>query len=46
MAVGAAVLGGRQAELEGQPAVTLNLRFDDGVAFLGPLRLGQLPPLY
>jgi hypothetical protein len=46
MAVGAAVLGGQQAELEGQRAVTFNLRFDDGVAFLGPLKLGQVPPLY
>jgi hypothetical protein len=46
MAVGAAVLGGQQTELEGQQAVTVNLRFDDGVAFLGPLRLGQVPPLY
>jgi len=46
MAVGAAVLGGQQTELEGQQAVTLNLRFDDGAAFLGPFKLGQLPPLY
>jgi hypothetical protein len=46
MVVGAAVLGGQQTELEGQPAVTLNLRFDDGVVFLGPLKLGQVPPLY
>jgi hypothetical protein len=46
MAVGAAVLGGQQTELEGQQAVTLNLRFDDGTAFLGPLKVGQLPPLY
>jgi hypothetical protein len=46
MVVGAAVLGGQQTELEGQRAVTVNLRFDDGVAFLGPLKLGQLPPLY
>jgi hypothetical protein len=45
-AIGAAVLGGQQTELEGRQAVTLNLRFDDGAAFLGPLRLGQLPPLY
>ena len=45
-AVGAAVLGGRETELEGQRAVTLNLHFDDGVAFLGPLKLGQVPPLY
>jgi hypothetical protein len=45
-ALGAAVLGGRQAELEGQQAVVLTLRFDDGAAFLGPLKLGQVPPLY
>jgi len=45
-ALGAAVLGGQQSELEGQRAVTLSLRFDDGTAFLGPLKLGQIPPLY
>jgi hypothetical protein len=45
-AMGAVALGGQQTELEGQRAVTLTLRFDDGVAFLGPLRLGQVPPLY
>jgi len=44
--VGAAVLGGQQSELEGQRAVTLTLRFDDGVAFIGPLKLGQVPPFY
>jgi hypothetical protein len=42
----AAVLGGQATELEGQRAVTLTLRFDDGMAFLGPLKLGQVPPLY
>jgi hypothetical protein len=45
-ALAGAALGGKQAELDGQPAVTLALRFDDGVAFLGPLKLGQVPPLY
>lgn len=45
-ALGAAVLGGQQTELEGQRAVTLTLRFDDGVAFLGPIKIGQVPPLY
>jgi len=45
-AVGAAALGGQQTELEGQRAVSLTLRFDDGVVFLGPLKLGQMPPLY
>ncbi|HKD30014.1 MAG TPA: DUF2125 domain-containing protein [Xanthobacteraceae bacterium] len=45
-ALGAAVVGGQPTELEGQRAVTLTLRFDDGVAFLGPLKVGQVPPLY
>jgi hypothetical protein len=45
-AVAAAVLGGKPSELEGQRAVTLTLHFDDGVAFLGPIKLGQVPPLY
>src|SRR5262249_49884596 len=45
-ALGAAVLGGQQTELEGQRAITLTLRFDDGTAFLGPLKVGQVPPLY
>lgn len=45
-ALGAAVLGGQPTELEGQRAVTLTLRFDDGVASLGPFKLGQIPPLY
>jgi hypothetical protein len=45
-ALGAAVLGGQQTELEGQRAVTLTLRFDNGAAFLGPLKVGQVPPLY
>jgi len=45
-AIGATVLGGQQTELEGQRAVTLTLRFDDGMAFLGPLKIGQVPPFY
>lgn len=45
-AAGAAVLGGQPTELEGRHAVTLPLRFDDGVAYLGPLKVGQVPPLY
>ncbi len=45
-AAGAAMLGGQQTELEGQRAVTLALHFDDGMAFLGPIKLGQVPPLY
>jgi hypothetical protein len=45
-ALAGAALGGQQTELDGKPAMTLTLRFDDGVAFLGPLKLGQVPPLY
>jgi hypothetical protein len=37
---------GKPAELDGKPAVTLPLRFADGVAFLGPLPLGAVPPLF
>jgi hypothetical protein len=37
---------GKPAELEGKPAVTLPLRFADGVAYLGPLPLGLVPPLF
>jgi hypothetical protein len=45
-AAGAAFLGGQPAELEGQQAVALTLRFDDGVAYVGPLKVGAVPPLY
>lgn len=37
---------GQQTTLEGQPAVTLPLRFDDGRVFLGPIPLGQTPALF
>jgi hypothetical protein len=37
---------GRPTELEGQRAVILPLRFDDGLVLLGPLKLGMTPPLY
>lgn len=45
-AAAAAMLGGRQTELDGRRAVTLMLHFDDGAAFLGPVKIGQVPPLY
>jgi hypothetical protein len=44
-AAGAAMLG-QPAELEGRQAVTLPLRFTDGVVFLGPLRVGEMAPLF
>ncbi len=37
---------GQQTELEGKRAVSLPLRFNDGAVSLGPLPLGQVPPLY
>ena len=44
-AAGAAMLG-QPAELEGRKAVSLPLRFADGVVFLGPLRVGEVAPLF
>jgi hypothetical protein len=37
---------GQRTLLDGQPAVALVMRFSDGEAFLGPIPLGQTPPLF
>jgi hypothetical protein len=37
---------GQQTSLEGRPAVTLPLRFKEGVAYLGPIPLGPTPALF
>jgi hypothetical protein len=37
---------GEQTTLEGKRAVTLPLRFDDGVVLLGPVRIGDVPALF
>jgi hypothetical protein len=37
---------GQNTTLEGKPAVTVPLRFDDGDVLLGPFRLGRVPPLF
>jgi hypothetical protein len=37
---------GKQATLEGKPARTFPLRFADGAVYLGPLKVGQVPPLF
>jgi hypothetical protein len=37
---------GQGAQLEGKPAVTVPLRFDDGAVTLGPFLLGRVPPLF
>lgn len=42
---GLRLLGGR-AEIEGKRAVVLPLRFRNGVATLGPVPVGKIPPLF
>lgn len=37
---------GEKTQLEGKPAIAMSLRFVDGAATLGPIPLGQIPPLY
>ena len=37
---------GTEAELEGKKARAFPLRFVDGAVFLGPLKVGQVPPLF
>jgi hypothetical protein len=45
-ALGAAAVGGKPTELDGQRAITMLLRLSDGTAYLGPLKVGQIPPLF
>ena len=37
---------GQATELEGKPAVAVPLKFTDGAVTLGPIGVGQVPPLY
>jgi hypothetical protein len=37
---------GKEATLEGKPARIFPLRFADGVVYLGPIKVGQVPPLF
>jgi hypothetical protein len=37
---------GKEAVLEGKKARAFPLRFTDGVVYLGPLKVGQIPPLF
>lgn len=37
---------GTPAELEGKPARSFPLRFADGTVLLGPVKVGQVPPLF
>jgi hypothetical protein len=45
LAAGVGMLG-QKTDLEGKPAVTLPLRFADGVVFFGPLKVGQIAPVF
>ena len=45
ISVGISALG-KNATLEGKPAVTLPLRFNDGAIFLGPIKVGNAPALF
>jgi hypothetical protein len=44
-AAGISLLG-EPAELDGKRAVALPLRFADGAVFLGPVGIGEVPPLF
>jgi hypothetical protein len=46
--IAAGLLGllGERTLLDGKAAVTMQLRLTDGAAYLGPIPLGQIPPLY
>jgi hypothetical protein len=37
---------GQGTTLEGKPAVSVPLRFDDGAIWLGPIQIGRAPPLF
>lgn len=37
---------GQPSQIDNKPAVALPLRFADGAAYLGTIRIGQLPPLF
>ena len=37
---------GKETELEGKKARSFPLRFADGAVYLGPIKVGQIPPLF
>ena len=37
---------GQQTTLEGRPAIAVPLRFDEGRVYLGPIPIGETPPLF
>jgi hypothetical protein len=45
MSIGLGLLGGGK-KLEGRPAISLPLRLRDGHAYLGPVKIADVPPLF
>jgi hypothetical protein len=45
ISIGSGLLGGDR-KLDGRPAMSLPLRVNDGLIYLGPLKLGEIPPLF
>lgn len=45
VSLGLGLLGGSK-KLEGRPAIGLPLRVADGTMYLGPVKLGEVPPLF
>lgn len=45
MSIGLGLLSGNK-KLEGRPAITLPLRMRDGTAYLGPIKLAEVPALF
>jgi hypothetical protein len=45
MSIGLGLLGGGK-KLEGRPAISLPLRLRDGAAYLGPVKIADVPPLF
>ena len=45
ISIGSGLLGGDR-KLDGRPAISLPLRIGDGLIYFGPLKLGEIPPLF
>jgi hypothetical protein len=45
VSVGLGLLGGNK-KLEGRPAIAVPLRLSDGTIYLGPVKVGEVPPLF
>jgi len=45
ISISSGLLGGNK-KLDGRPAISLPLRLADGSIYLGPLKLGEVPPLF